>query len=431
MQVVEFSSRWDLMPIRALVTYYAVSNVDKALRDGETPVRLCNYSDVYNNEFISPQMDHMQATASDNEIERFSLSKNDIIITKDSESWEDIGVPALVIESSSDLVCGYHLALLRPNSKMILGAFLLRCLQARPVQVQLELAANGITRFGVPKSAIGATLVPVPPIGEQRAIVDYLDRETARLDKLVAETSGLLELLSEKRSALIASVITGKKSVGSQSKSHDNIERSQDWPTKRLRFLVKTITSDDRTPPSWVDEIAFLAMDAIGTHGSLDLSVTRRIDDVRSGYTKLANGDVVVAKITPCFENGKGALIQGMAGGVGFGTTELHVLKPGPDLDGRYLYYVTVDPRFRKLGEEWMFGAAGQQRVPEDFVRDYRVAVPPLSQQRAIAEYLDRETTRLDSLVAETSGLLNLLSEKRSALIASVITGRKTVGNAT
>ena len=281
----------------------------------------------------------------------------------------------------------------------------------------------------VPEDFVRDYRIAVPPLSQQRAIAEYLDREMARLDTLVAETSGLLELLSEKRSALIASVITGKKSVGSLSKSHDNIERSQDGPTKRLRFLVKRITSDDRTPSIWVDEIAFLAMDAIGTHGSLDLSVTRRIDDVRSGYTKLANGDVVVAKITPCFENGKGALIQGMAGGVGFGTTELHVLKPGPDLDGRYLYYVTVDPRFRKLGEAWMFGAAGQQRVPEDFVRDYRVAVPPLSLQRAIAEYLDRETARLDSLVAETSGLLELLSEKRAALIAAVIAGKKTVGD--
>ena len=282
----------------------------------------------------------------------------------------------------------------------------------------------------IPEDFVRDYRVAVPPLSQQRAIADYLDQETARLDTLVAETSGLLDLLSEKRSALIASVITGRKSVGSQSKSHDDIERSQDWPTKRLRFLVKRITSDDRTPPDWGDEVAFLSMDAIGTHGSLDLSVNRRVDDVRSGYTQIANGDVVVAKITPCFENGKGALIQGLEGGIGFGTTELHVLKPGPDLDGRYLYYVTVDPCFRKLGEAWMFGAAGQQRVPEDFVRDYRVAVPPLSQQRAIVDYLDRETERLDSLMTETSGLLELLSEKRSALIASVITGKKTVGNA-
>ena len=118
---VRFYSRWDLKPIRAVVTSYAISNVDKVLASGERPVRLCNYSDVYHNEFISPQMEFMQATASDDEIAKFSLIAGDVVITKDSESWDDIGVPALVIESSKDLVCGYHLALLRPDSKVILG----------------------------------------------------------------------------------------------------------------------------------------------------------------------------------------------------------------------------------------------------------------------------------------------------------------------
>lgn len=96
--------------------------------------------------------------------------------------------------------------------------------------------------------------------------------------------------------------------------------------------------------------------------------------------------NVVVAKITPCFENGKGALIRGTLNGIGFGTTELHVLSPGSEIDARYLYYITANDRFRRLGEAAMFGVAGQKRVPEDFVRDYRVPVPPLAQQRAIAD---------------------------------------------
>ena len=143
--------------------------------------------------------------------------------------------------------------------------------------------------------------------------------------------------------------------------------RSPNWPIKRLRFLIsKTIPSHRAFHR--VDELTFLPMESIGEQGALDLSATRSVDDVRSGYTQIADGDVVVAKITPCFENGKGALVRGLAGGVGLATTELHVLTPGPDLDGRFLYYITVDPRFRKLGEAYMFGAAGQQRVPEEFV---------------------------------------------------------------
>ncbi len=163
-------------------------------------------------------------------------------------------------------------------------------------------------------------------------------------------------------------------------------------------------------------------MEAIGDQGELDLSYVRPVEEVQSGYSRFSDGDVVVAKITPCFENGKGALVQGTRTGIGYGTTELHVLTPGPEVDGRFLYYVTVDPRFRGLGQASMTGAAGQQRVPEEFVRDFRVAVPSLRQQRAIAEYLDRETARIDALIAAKERLLGLLAEKRRALITRAVT---------
>ena len=145
------------------------------------------------------------------------------------------------------------------------------------------------------------------------------------------------------------------------------------WPTKRLRFVTKKGTREISTAAlEGALEVTFLPMEAIGERGNLDLSAERPVNEVQTGYSRFSEGDVVIAKITPCFENGKGALIRGTTTGIGFGTTELHVLTPGPELDGRFLYYATVDPRFRRLGKACMTGAAGQQRVPEDFVRNFR-----------------------------------------------------------
>ena len=169
-------------------------------------------------------------------------------------------------------------------------------------------------------------------------------------------------------------------------------------------------------------EVTFLPMESIGERGELDLSASRPVEEVQSGYSRFSDGDVVIAKITPCFENGKGALIQRTATGVGYGTTELHVLTPGPELDGRFLYYLTVRSEFRRLGEACMTGSAGQQRVPEDFVRDFRIPVPPLPRQHAIADYLDRETARIDALIAAKERVLRLLAEKRRALITRAVT---------
>jgi type I restriction enzyme S subunit len=191
--------------------------------------------------------------------------------------------------------------------------------------------------------------------------------------------------------------------------------------TKRLRFLLR---HGSRVNVGALDGDAlmtFVPMEAIGEKGSLDTSTFRPLASVQSGYTRFSDGDVIVAKITPCFENGKGALARGLSGGVGYGTTELHVLSAGADLEPRFLYYVTASAAFRLQGEGHMSGSAGQKRVPEDFVRDYRIPVWPMPRQCAIADYLDRETARLDALVSAKERMLTLMTEKRNALATHLV----------
>lgn len=193
-------------------------------------------------------------------------------------------------------------------------------------------------------------------------------------------------------------------------------------PRKRLRFLLnKAIPAASRKLMEESGDVTFLPMEAIGEQGELDTSRVIKFDEASTGYTLFFDGDVVVAKITPCFENGKGALINSTATGLGLGTTELYVLRPGANLDGKYLYYITADPAFRILGETQMTGAAGQKRVPEDFVRDYIVAVPPVSEQRQISRYLDTEIGVIDTLISTKVAWLDLLAEKRRAIVAEAV----------
>lgn len=194
-------------------------------------------------------------------------------------------------------------------------------------------------------------------------------------------------------------------------------------PMKRLRFLLTRGLSPERKRLlASVSNVTFLPMEAVGEKGDLNTSDVRNITEIGNGYTLFFDGDVLVAKITPCFENGKGALVCGMESGVGFGSTEFHVLMPSADLDPRFLYYVSVSDSFRKRGEAWMTGAAGQKRVPESFVDDYLVPLFDRDHQREIAHFLDRETTRLDELIAAKQRMLGLLEEKRRALITRAVT---------
>lgn len=168
--------------------------------------------------------------------------------------------------------------------------------------------------------------------------------------------------------------------------------------------------------------VSFIPMEAVGEYGGLALDEVRELEDVYNGYTYFADGDVCIAKITPCFENGKGALANGLTNGVGFGTTELHVIRPGPNVDAQFLFYVSIADDFRKIGESEMYGAGGQKRIDEGFIKDWMPPLPPLETQRRIARFLDEKTARIDALIEKKRALLERLAEKRQALITRAVT---------
>jgi type I restriction enzyme S subunit len=195
------------------------------------------------------------------------------------------------------------------------------------------------------------------------------------------------------------------------------------WEVLRLRF--KSLINPSRTETNGLPEdtmVSFVPMESVSEYGGIRLTETKKIEEVSTGYTYFRDGDVVVAKITPCFENGKGAIARDLENGIGFGTTELHVLRPSNDLDSRFLFYMTMSHPFRNIGTSFMYGAGGQKRIPDDFIRDFRNPIPPLAEQRAIAAFLDRETARIDGLIEKKQRQIELLQEKRAALISHAVT---------
>jgi len=195
------------------------------------------------------------------------------------------------------------------------------------------------------------------------------------------------------------------------------------WVIKRLKYLCQINPSKSEvTSLPKNTKVSFLPMELIGEDCSLTLTENRPISDVWEGYTYFRDGDVIVAKITPCFENGKGALCDNLVNGIAFGTTELHVLRAGKKVDPKLLFLATKSYQFRKLGADLMTGTAGQKRVPDAFIRDYMVGLPPLPEQHAIAAFLDRETTRIDALIEKKQRFIELLEEKRQAIITHAVT---------
>jgi len=197
-----------------------------------------------------------------------------------------------------------------------------------------------------------------------------------------------------------------------------------DWQRKRLRSLCKvnpSATTKLRTMAGST-EVSFLPME-LARAGSPELAPrTAALSDVRNGFTPFIDGDLLIAKITPCFENGKGGIADNLLNGIGFGSTEFHVLRPGPEMDVRFLYYATISEPFREIGVRMMRGSAGQQRVPVEFLNDFVMVFPDIRTQRLIAEFLDRYMRLTGSLIRAKRRQIELLNEQKQVIINWAVT---------
>lgn len=189
----------------------ANSNIDKKSED-DIPVLLCNYVDVYKNDFITDKIEFMKATATSIQYEKFKLQVWDVIITKDSETANDIWIPAYVKGTLDNLVCWYHLTLCRSN-KELLWQYLFYYLHNKKIRDYYEFNANWVTRFWLWLNTITSTPIIYPSFGEQEAIVAFLDSKTVQIDKTIEIVKKTIGLLTEYKQSLISNVVTGKVKV--------------------------------------------------------------------------------------------------------------------------------------------------------------------------------------------------------------------------
>ena len=208
----EIPKHWEVHKLKYLSSA-TLSSVDRHEYETERRVSICHYPDVYYNEFIDRQTILPFGTCNDKELEKFSLRRGDILLTKDSETPDDIGVPTYVRELIENTVCGYHLARVRVLSKTISSLFLYRFIQSSSVGNYFSISANGITRFGLGKESIESLVVLVPPLSEQEEITSLLNTQSLLTQQLIKKYKQLTELLKEFHQSLISSVVTGQVRV--------------------------------------------------------------------------------------------------------------------------------------------------------------------------------------------------------------------------
>lgn len=419
---IDLPSHWHLERLRSLARIYP-SNVDKKSSDEETAITLCNYTDVYNNDFIEPSIDFMDATATEQEIDRFSIEEGDVILTKDSEDWKDIGVPAYVGEDLPGVLCGYHLFLTRPKRELVHPKFFFWALMSRVLQFQFEGAATGVTRYGLSTHDVADAWVPLPPKSTQIEISEYIEHKIARLDTLIDKKQEHMDLLDEKPDSLITEFLT--KGLDDQALLKDSgIETigkiPAHWEVVPNRAIFEEF--DERSEDGSEELLSVSHKTGVTPRAEKDVNMfeAESLEDYKRAYT----GDLVINTMWAWM----GAV--GISPQLGVVSPSYHVYQPNELMNPQFAdYFYRIPPYVAEMGRYSKGVWKSRSRLyPEEFLR-MKTILPPKKEQEAIVSEIQKEVGKAEKLSQKLQTSINLLKEKRQSIITSAVTGQIDLSN--
>ena len=419
----DLPTHWGVERIKNVVSVL-FSNVDKHSRAEERLVRLCNYSDVYHNGRIHSGLAFMEATASTDEIERFRLAVGDVLITKDSEAWDDIGVPSLVQETNGNVVCGYHLAMLRPIDK-VLGQYLYWSLLCREVVSQLHVRANGVTRFGLSRGAVASIRIPVPPPSEQAAIARFLDHATSRIDRYIRAKKKLIALLEEQQHATINEAVSGQTDVetGRPYSSYRVSDLAwlrrvpSHWETRRSKHVFRP-----RVELARPNDIQLSATQAWGVIAQAEFEerVGRKVVRISQHLDKRRH--VEIDDFIISMRSFQGGLERAWT--CGCIRSSYAVLRATTEISCDFFGFLFKSADYiNALRSTADFIRDGQDLNFDNFCR-VDLPFPPLDEQRRVGRALSERLRAISDLIEKSRQEMALLSELQQRLVADVVTGR-------
>ena len=264
--------------------------------------------------------------------------------------------------------------------------------------------------------------IPLPPFAEQHRIVDRIESLFAKLDEAKEKAQAVVDSFETRKAAILHKAFTGELTAKWREEHGVGMES---WEQCSLSDVctVNPKKADTKDLPDEL-EVSFFPMPALSEiYGEITDSQTRLLKEVRSGFTNFSEGDVVFAKITPCMENGKSAVIGKLVNDIGFGTTEFFVLRCSERLYNRFLYHLVRDKSFRDKATAVMTGAVGQQRVPKRYLETYKLNLPKVNEQQEIVRILDKSFAREQQTKEAAEAVLDRIDLMKKSILARAFRG--------
>lgn len=364
--------------------------------DRTNPIRLpyLRVANVQDGHIDLSEIKHI--TVSEHQVARYALQVGDVLMTEGGD-FDKLGRGAVWKGQITPCLHQNHVFSVRPDQAQILSAFLAAyCESAAGKRYFLSCSKQTTNLASINSTQLKEMPIVVPPLPEQQRIIAVLEAWNRAIEQ-------------------IGRLITAKRSYKASVISRTLF----DMGGKRgfVRDIADVNPRNARVRPEQI--ISFVAMEDVSESGSLLRKSDRVRGNLGNGYTQFQDGDVLVAKITPCFENGKGALADGLTNGIGFGTTEFHVVRPHDPADADYLHQITLTRSFRIAGERQMTGSAGQKRVPSEFIEDFPIFIQGDSVRNKIGNLL----ASLDAEVAFLEDRAEGIRTQKSGLMQKLLTG--------
>lgn len=410
---------WSVKPLRLIGRLLKGTGGSKedVVEEGVPCVR---YGDLYttHDNFI----EHPRTYLTEERAQDYTpIEYGDVLFAASGETIEDIGRSAVNLLHGAR--CGGDVVILRPSEPMV-ARFLGYATDAAPVAAQKSLAGRGTTVKHIYPDELREVVIAVPPLDEQQAIADFLDRETARLDALVAAKQRLLDLLAEKRKAIIAAAVTRGSDPKVKLRGSGVPwlgEIPSHWDTERARWLFRE--RDVRSETGEEELLTVSHLTGVTPRSEKDVNMFEA--ETKEGYKVCLPGDLVINTLWAWM----GAM--GTAPVKGIVSPAYNVYEPSSRLVPDYVDLLARVPVFAQEVKRYSKGVwSSRLRLYPEGLFEVYLPVPPTSEQQAIVEYVARETAKLDAVRAATERTIALLKERRSALIAAAVTGQIDVGMA-
>jgi type I restriction enzyme S subunit len=419
----EIPSHWEKYRL-GVIGKFSSSGVDKKIVETEPQVKIVNYTDVYGNKqsTLDSSIDYMTVTASQSKIDEHTVKKGDLIFTPSSETKEDIGLSAVVVEDLDNTAFSYHVLRFQFDKDVDLNFKKYIC-NNHFVLNHFSRNSQGTTRQTLGRGDFRNTEILLPPLSEQTAIAAFLDRKTAEIDQLIADKKQLLKLYREEKTAIINRAVT--KGINPDAKMKESGiewlgEIPEHWEAKRLKYVASI---NDEVLSETTDEnyeIRYVEISNVKNGVGIVETTTYLFKDAPSRARRIVkDGDVIVSTVRTYL---KSIAKIDMPPPNLIASTGFAVIRPR-NLNSDYLGYLFYSEFL--IGEIISLSTGvSYPAINANQIGDIFIPIPPLSEQKSIVEFIEAKSKKIDTKIARTEKLIELLTEYRTTLISEVVTGK-------